>query len=162
MAKNNTANIVGTPGTGMSSVSDLVNAQISMDNNACPRDAMRYAALSPTANAAVVAGLSTLFNPRGTLDDQYKKGIVQTTDLVPMGLEVGETVNTLNLLHHPTGSTVVRTPDWVVLAVPGGPVEWLYSDLKAAGWSVDRVGDCLAPRRAHAAVVEGERAGAAV
>jgi len=91
-----------------------------------------------------------------------KKGIVQTTDLVPMGLEVGETVNTLNLLHHPTGSNVVRTPDWVVLAVPGGPVEWLYSHLKAAGWSVDRVGDCLAPRRAHAAVVEGERAGAAV
>lgn len=91
-----------------------------------------------------------------------KKGIVQTTDLVPMGLEVGETVNTLNLLHHPTGSNVVRTPDWVVLAVPGGPVEWLYSDLKAAGWSVDRVGDCLAPRRAHAAVIEGERAGAAV
>ena len=91
-----------------------------------------------------------------------KKGIVQTTDLVPMGLEVGETVNTLNLLHHPTGSNVVRTPDWVVLAVPGGPVEWLYSDLKAAGWRVDRVGDCLAPRRAHAAVIEGERAGAAV
>ncbi|CAB4804277.1 MAG: mycofactocin system FadH/OYE family oxidoreductase 2 [Actinobacteria bacterium] len=91
-----------------------------------------------------------------------KKGIVQTTDLVPMGLEAGETVNTLNLLHHPTGSNVVRTPDWVVLAVPAGPVEWLYSDLKAAGWSVDRVGDCLAPRRAHAAVIEGERAGAAV
>ncbi len=91
-----------------------------------------------------------------------KKGIVQTTDLVPMGLEAGETVNTLNLLHHPTGSNVVRTPDWVVLAVPAGPVEWLYSDLKAAGWSVERVGDCLAPRRAHAAVVEGERAGAAV
>ena len=91
-----------------------------------------------------------------------KKGIVQTTDLVPMGLEVGEAGNTLNLLHHPTGSNVVRAPDWVVLAVPGGPVEWLYSDLKAAGWSVDRVGDCLAPRRAHAAVVEGERAGASV
>jgi len=91
-----------------------------------------------------------------------KKGIVQTTDLVPMGLEAGGTVNTLNLLHHPTGSTVLRTPDWVVLAVPAGPVEWLYSDLKAAGWSVDRVGDCLAPRRAHAAVIEGERAGAAV
>jgi 2,4-dienoyl-CoA reductase (NADPH2) len=91
-----------------------------------------------------------------------KKGIVQTTDLVPMGLEAGGTVNTLNLLHHPTGSTVLRTPDWVVLAVPAGPVEWLYSDLKAAGWSVERVGDCLAPRRAHAAVVEGERAGAAV
>ena len=33
---------------------------------------------------------------------------------------------------------------------------------KAAGVEVDRVGDCVAPRRAHAAVVEGERAGAAL
>jgi len=90
------------------------------------------------------------------------KGIVQTTDLVPMGLEVGADANTLNLLHHPTGQNITRTPDWVVLAVPANPVEWLYNDLKTAGWSVERVGDCLAPRRAHAAVVEGERAGAAV
>ena len=86
------------------------------------------------------------------------KGITQTTDLVPMGLEG----NTLNLLHHPTGTNVTRAPDWVVLAVPPNPVEWLYNDLKAAGVSVQRVGDCLAPRRAHAAVVDGERAGAAV
>jgi len=86
------------------------------------------------------------------------KGIVQTTDLVPMGMEGG----TLNLLHHPTGTNVTRSPDWVVLAVPPNPVEWLYNDLKAAGVSVQRIGDCLAPRRAHAAVVDGERAGAAV
>ena len=86
------------------------------------------------------------------------KGIVQTTDLVPMGIEG----KVLNLLHHPTGQMQTRTPDWVVLAVPANPVEWLYNDLKAAGLSVERIGDCLAPRRAHAAVVEGERAGAAV
>jgi 2,4-dienoyl-CoA reductase (NADPH2) len=49
-----------------------------------------------------------------------------------------------------------------VLAVHANPVEWLYRDLKTAGVSVERVGDCVAPRRAHAAVVEGERAGAAV
>jgi 2,4-dienoyl-CoA reductase (NADPH2) len=41
-------------------------------------------------------------------------------------------------------------------------VEWLYNDLKAAGVSVERVGDCVAPRRAHAAVVDGERAGSGV
>jgi 2,4-dienoyl-CoA reductase (NADPH2) len=86
------------------------------------------------------------------------KGIVQSTDLVPMGMEG----RTLTLLHHPTGTNTTRTPDWVVLAVPANPVEWLYHDLKAAGVSVERVGDCVAPRRAHAAVVEGERAGAAV
>ena len=87
-----------------------------------------------------------------------KKGIAQTTDLVPMGMADG----TLQLLHHPTGTNVTRTPDWVVCAVPASPVEWLYRDLKAAGWKVERVGDCVAPRRAHAAVVDGERVGAAL
>ena len=86
------------------------------------------------------------------------KGIVQSTDLVPMGFAGRE----LTLLHHPTGTNQTRLLDWLVLAVPANPVEWLYHDLVAAGVSVERVGDCVAPRRAHAAVVEGERAGAAV
>jgi 2,4-dienoyl-CoA reductase (NADPH2) len=86
------------------------------------------------------------------------KGIAQSTDLVPMGYAGG----TLTLLHHPTGTNVERAPDWVVLAVPPSPVEWLYHELRAAGVSVERVGDCVAPRRAHAAVVDGERAGASL
>ncbi len=86
------------------------------------------------------------------------KGIVQSTDLVPMRMEG----RTLVYLHHPTGVEHTRDPDWVVLAVPQQPTEWLYRDLRAAGVSVERVGDCVAPRRAHSAVVEGERAGASV
>ena len=87
-----------------------------------------------------------------------RKGIVQSTDLVPMGFDGA----TLTLLHHPTGANVLRAPDWVVLAVPAAPAEQLYLDLKAAGRHVERVGDCVAPRRAHAAVVEGDRAGRSV
>jgi mycofactocin system FadH/OYE family oxidoreductase 2 len=86
------------------------------------------------------------------------KGIVQSTDLVPMGLEGRDLI----LLHHPTGVNQTRSADWIVLAVPPTPVEWLYRDLVTAGVSVERVGDCLAPRRAHAAVVDGDRAGANV
>jgi 2,4-dienoyl-CoA reductase (NADPH2) len=86
------------------------------------------------------------------------KGIVQSTDLVPMGIDG----RTLHLLHHPTGVMRDVSTDWVVLAVPPAPVEWLYQDLKAAGVRVERVGDCVAPRRAHAAVIEGERVGAAL
>ncbi len=86
------------------------------------------------------------------------KGIVQSTDLVPMGFEGRDLI----LLHHPTGVNQTRSADWIVLAVPPTPVEWLYRDLVTAGASVERVGDCLAPRRAHAAVVDGDRAGANV
>ena len=41
---------------------------------------------------------------------------------------------------------------------PGGVV---VRQSTAAGTSVQRIGDCLAPRRARAPIVEGERAGAA-
>ena len=91
----------------------------------------------------------------------HAKGIVQSTDLVPMGLAGNE----LTLLHHPTGTNYTRTPDWVVLAVPPQPVEWLYHDLSSnaalaqAGITISRVGDAVAPRRAHAAVIDGERIG---
>ena len=88
------------------------------------------------------------------------KHIVQSTDLVAMGMGDASPRRQLQLLHHPTGVNVTRNPDWVVLAVPASPVEWLYRDLRAAGVSVQRIGDCVAPRRAHAAVIEGERAGA--
>lgn len=86
------------------------------------------------------------------------KGIVQSTELVPMGVED----HTVNLQHHPTGETVTRTPDWLVLAVPSGPADELYHDLVAAGVEAMRVGDAVAPRRAHAAVIDGERVGAAL
>ena len=91
----------------------------------------------------------------------HAKGITQSTDLVPMGLSGNE----LTLLHHPTGVNQTRQPNWVVLAIPPQPVEWLYHDLKAheeiraAGITVERIGDAIAPRRAHAAVIEGERIG---
>jgi hypothetical protein len=88
------------------------------------------------------------------------KHIVQSTDLVAMGMGDPSPRRQLQLLHHPTGVNVTRNPDWVVLAVPASPVESLYRDLRAAGVSVQRIGDCVAPRRAHAAVIEGERAGA--
>ena len=91
------------------------------------------------------------------------KGIVQSTDLVPMGLANGDDGRlALTLLHHPTGANQLRAPHWVVLAVPAAPVEWLYLDLQRAGVDVERVGDCVAPRRAHAAVIDGERVGSAI
>jgi 2,4-dienoyl-CoA reductase (NADPH2) len=86
------------------------------------------------------------------------KGIVQSPDLVPMGVDA----DGLHLLHHPTGAGEHRVVDWVVLAVPPTPVEDLWAALRGGPLEVHRVGDCVAPRRAHAAVVEGERVGAAL
>ncbi len=85
------------------------------------------------------------------------KGIGQLTDVVPMAAsEEGGRV-TLTFQHHPTGTDVTRTVDWVVVAGQQRADDHLWHELKGAPFAVHRVGDCLAPRRAHAAVVDGHR-----
>jgi mycofactocin system FadH/OYE family oxidoreductase 2 len=90
------------------------------------------------------------------------KGIVQSTDLVVMAARAdGEGVE-LDLLHHPTGVTIQKRVDWVVCAVHQAPEDGLWQQLKGSPFPVHRIGDCVTPRRAHAAVVEGERVAVAL
>lgn len=85
-------------------------------------------------------------------------GIGQATDLVPMAVSTDDTGRVvLHLQHHPTGTDQERSVDWVVCAVHQRPEDELWHGLADAPFGVHRVGDCLTPRRAHAAVVEGER-----
>ena len=85
------------------------------------------------------------------------KNIAQSTDRVVMGASDGA----LQVLHHPTGAMEERRVSWVVLALPAEPDDDLYFALRRARPELDvrRAGDCVAPRRAHAAVIEGEREG---
>jgi hypothetical protein len=77
IVKNSAYNIVGTPGTGPSTIADILNAKVPAQNMSVPPGDF-YAALSPTANAAVVAGLATLYNDQKALADQYKTGMIKT------------------------------------------------------------------------------------
>jgi mycofactocin system FadH/OYE family oxidoreductase 2 len=92
------------------------------------------------------------------------KGIVQATDLVPMGAQAGPDGGVvLTLQHHPTGTEAERAVDWVVCAVHQRPEDTLWKALRDdPPFAVHRVGDCLAPRRAHAAVIEGHRVAVAL
>jgi 2,4-dienoyl-CoA reductase (NADPH2) len=93
----------------------------------------------------------------------HAKGIRQRTDVVVMDAAPGPGEGvTLELLHHPTGATQQLACDWVAGALPQRPEDELWHALAGAPFEVHRVGDCLAPRRAHAAVIEGERVGAAL
>ncbi len=85
------------------------------------------------------------------------KGIRQATDRVVIGAADGA----LLLLHHPTGEVERREVDSVVLALPAEPEDGLYFELRrrSPGFALRRAGDCVAPRRAHAAVIEGEQVG---
>ncbi|MGK5171150.1 mycofactocin system FadH/OYE family oxidoreductase 2 [Geodermatophilus sp. CPCC 205761] len=85
-------------------------------------------------------------------------GIRLGTDRVVEGIE-GRLVR---LLHHPTGVVETRTVDRVVVAAPAEPADELWRTLRGSGLEVHRIGDCLAPRRASAATLDGERLGAAL
>ena len=86
------------------------------------------------------------------------KGITLTPDSVVMGWD--SSLRTLSILHHVSGSMISRETDHVVLAVPNRPDDVLFSELSGAGLDVRRIGDALAPRRAHSAVIDGDRVGA--
>ena len=67
---------------------------------------------------------------------------------------------TISLLHHPTGTGRTAVADWIVVAAHAEPADELWRELRASGIELHRIGDCRAPRRADAAVREGERVGA--
>ena len=94
-----------------------------------------------------------------------RKGIRQRTDVVVMDARPGDrlaawcwTCCTIR-----PGRALELACDWVVCAVPPEPEDGLWHALRrCAPFEVHRVGDCLAPRRAHAAVIEGDRVGVAL
>ncbi|HEX6391887.1 MAG TPA: mycofactocin system FadH/OYE family oxidoreductase 2 [Acidimicrobiales bacterium] len=87
----------------------------------------------------------------------HAKGIRQATDLVPMAVVASEDGVVLTLQHHPTGMNRDIECEWVVCCVHQQPEDALWRELSGSSFEVFRIGDCLAPRRAHAAVVEGHR-----
>jgi 2,4-dienoyl-CoA reductase (NADPH2) len=92
------------------------------------------------------------------------KEIEQTTDTMVTAVverDEGDGLE-VELQQHTTGRTSRRRVDWVVGAVPGAPEDALWRTLRQApgfGARLERVGDCVAPRRAQAAVIEGDRVG---
>jgi 2,4-dienoyl-CoA reductase (NADPH2) len=91
------------------------------------------------------------------------KGIRLTTDEVVMSASADESGGVvLQILTHTTGAMAEVRADWVVCAVHQAPEDELWQALKGAPFEVHRAGDCVAPRRAHAAVIEGDRVGGAL
>lgn len=85
----------------------------------------------------------------------HAAGIVLSTDRVITAFDG----TALSVLHHTVGVSTRVCYDWVVCCGPPEPDDGLWCALRGSGRSVHRIGDCLAPRRVHAAVVEGDRVG---
>ncbi len=95
----------------------------------------------------------------------HAKAITQGTDEVVLsatGSPDAAAGVELEVLTHTTGVTTRQRYDWVVCAVHQQPRDELWRALRGAPLEVHRVGDCVTPRRAHAAVIEGHRVGVAL
>jgi len=75
-AKNTVGNCVGTAGTPPSTAAAVLSVQQKLDEMGAPRDSQRNLILAPNANAALIGGLSGLFNSQSVLDKQYKGGLM--------------------------------------------------------------------------------------
>ena len=92
----------------------------------------------------------------------WAEGIRARTDRVVLAASRVEGRVEVSVLHHPTGTVEQRDYDAVVCALPGEPVDELWHALRGSVEAVHRVGDCLAPRRLDAAIIDGQRVGEAL
>jgi hypothetical protein len=76
MAKNNTANTVGSAGTTPSALLTFLTAQAFLDSEGAPRDGKRSCIIEPFTSASIVDSLKGLFVPSNVIADQYKKGMM--------------------------------------------------------------------------------------
>ena len=76
MARMNTANIVGTPGTPPTSLLTYLTAQAYLDAEGAPRDGRRSCIIEPFTGATIVDSLKGLFVPSDRIGMQYEKGMM--------------------------------------------------------------------------------------
>jgi hypothetical protein len=76
MAKNNTANIVGTAGTPPTSLLTYLTAGAYLDSEGAPRDGRRSCIVEPFTGATIVDSLKGLFVPSDIIAKQYQKGMM--------------------------------------------------------------------------------------
>jgi len=76
LAKNATANIVGTAGTPPTGLITYLTAGAFLDSEGAPRDGRRSCIVEPFTSATIVDSLKGLFVPQEAVSEQYRKGLM--------------------------------------------------------------------------------------
>jgi len=76
VAKNNTANIVGTAGTAPTGLITYLTAAAYLDSEGAPRDGRRSCTIEPFTSSTIVDSLKGLFVPTSQISSQYTKGLM--------------------------------------------------------------------------------------
>lgn len=92
-ATNTVGNLVGTPGTLPATAAAILAATQRLDEMAAPRDGQRSLVLDPASNAALIAGLSGLFQNANQIGRQYEEGrFVDATNTLGIKIAMDQNV----------------------------------------------------------------------
>jgi len=92
----------------------------------------------------------------------HAAGITQITDVMVTGIVDVDDALDVSLVDHRTGTGRPFVADAVVVVTHQEPVDELWKELAESSFPVFRIGDAVAPRRAHNAILEGDAAAIAV
>ena len=127
MAKNNTFNAVGTPGTVANQLLTYATAGAYMSQEGTPRDGLRTMILEPLSMATIVDALKGLFQQSDQIGEQYMQGLMGRA----LGFKWAEDQNVTIQTVGPLGGT-----PQVSGASQGITTGWApYTDLLTSGWS---------------------------
>ncbi len=166
--------IPGGDGPGVADVTDILSGAVTAGRRVLLIDRLGFHEATGTAEYLAAQGCEvevvtpTLYVGQDLgvtldLENWYREarrlGIACTPNHSVLGIDDG----VVTAIHNYSGR-IVAFPrvDTIVLAVHRKAETGLYRALKGAVPELYRIGDCVAPRRAHAAILEGERAGRAV
>jgi 2,4-dienoyl-CoA reductase (NADPH2) len=168
------AGIPGGDAPGVADVSDILSGRVTPEGRALVIDRLGFHEATSTAEYMAEQGCEvevvtqTLFVGQDLgvsldLENWYRAarrlGITCTPNHSVLSIQDG----VVTALHNYSGQMVeFPRADTVVLAIHRKADCDLYTSLHGTVPELHRIGDCVAPRRAHAAIIEGERAGRAV
>jgi len=119
MAKNNTSNIVGTPGTPPTSLLTYLNAGAYLTAEAAPKGNGRSVCIEQFTGAAIVDSLKGLFMPEGDISKQYKTGRMGR-DSAGMDWYVDQNINNQTFGYWGSTGTATLTVDTTSIGIATG------------------------------------------
>lgn len=166
--------IPGSDGPEVAAVTDILSGAVTAGKRVLLIDRLGFHEATSTAEwlaeqgCAVEVVTPTLYVGQDLgvtldLENWYRQarrlGITCTPNHSVLSIQDG----VVTALHNYSGQMVTfPKADTVVLAIHRKANDGLYDALDGSGLELHRAGDCVAPRRAHAAILEGEMAGRAV
>ena len=119
MAKNSTANIVGTAGTTPSALLTYLTAGAYLDSEAAPRGGDRSVITEPFAAATIVDTLKGLFVPPEKIGEQYRRGMMGK-DSAGMNWLMDQNVNNQGFGYWAGASAGTLTADTTSIGISTG------------------------------------------